>query len=168
MSTEFTYEPTTEELEQQQPQAAPEAAHKTLLDHAIEYTVQGRTKPVRLTVAQAMKYHARPTKQGHLPDANEVVSFLMLCESMQLDPWAGDAYMVGYDTKDGPNFNRIVSIWALFKLAERHPQYDGMQSGLITADGDDVEGEYYTSDQTVTGAPSGGRTARCPRRTESD
>merc|ERR1711991_914366 len=60
-----------------------------------------------------------------------MMDFLMLCRARKLNPFEGDAYLVGYDSKDGAKFSLITSHQALLKRAELCQQFDGMESGLI-------------------------------------
>jgi phage recombination protein Bet len=63
---------------------------------------------------------------------------MMLCKAQSLNPWVNDAFLVGYDSKDGPSFSLIVSHQALLKRAECSPEYDGLESGVIVKVGDQI------------------------------
>jgi phage recombination protein Bet len=96
-----------------------------------------------------------PTKLGARCDQNQAIKFIMLCKARALNPWEGDAYLVGYDTKDGPQFSLITAHQAFLKRAEVHPEYDGMESGVIVADAEgnlaEREGDFFIDGETVLG-----------------
>jgi phage recombination protein Bet len=97
------------------------------------------------------------TKSGHTCDNTQALRFIMLCKARKLNPFEGDAYLVGYDTtKDGPQFSLITSHQAFLKRAEVHPEYDGMESGVIvkTKAGDIVDrvGDFMLDDDLLLGA----------------
>jgi phage recombination protein Bet len=101
---------------------------------AVEYVPMGETKAQTLTVAYVRRFLAQKTKNGfEAPDA-DVIRFMKLCEAQSLNPWAGDAYLLGYDTKDGPQFSMIVGVSAFLKRAEANPNYEGIESGIVVID----------------------------------
>lgn len=65
----------------------------------------------------------------------EVVMFINLCKFNGLNPWLKEAYCIKYGNEPA---TIVTAKEALQKRAERHPAYDGQQSGVITvnADGD--------------------------------
>lgn len=91
----------------------------------------GEKSAVKLTMPIVRKYLATPTKNGVMPTDDDIVRFMMLCKARELNPWAGDAYMVGFDSKDGAEFSLITALQALLKRAESHPAFDGFESGVI-------------------------------------
>lgn len=110
--------------------------HKTplldaMLDKEVEYIPFLAKSTIKLSVNLVLKFLCRPTKTGKLCDAVQATRFIMLCKSRGLNPWEGDAYIVGYDTKDGPEFSLITAHQAFLKRAEIHPEYDGLESGVI-------------------------------------
>jgi len=80
-----------------------------------------------------------PTKSGKLPSDKEVDLFLKLCAHRGLDPFTGDVFLLGYDSKGGANFESIVSFQALLKRAEEHAAYDGKECGVIVVKGNKIE-----------------------------
>lgn len=61
-------------------------------------------------------------------DAREVAYFMELCRAQRLNPFLNEAYLV----KFGGNPAQImVAHKALVKRAESHPQYDGMEHGVV-------------------------------------
>lgn len=59
----------------------------------------------------------------------EVAAFLAYCQAKQLDPFSKQVYFIKYKEKDPPSF---VTSWEVFMArAARHPQFDGMEAGII-------------------------------------
>ena len=86
---------------------------------AVDYTPFGEATSLSLTFSQVYNYIARPTRSGQKPSMADIMSFMKLCQSRQLNPYTGDAFLVGYDdSTKGAVFNLITSIHALFKRAE--------------------------------------------------
>ena len=123
---------------------------------AVDYTPFGEATSLSLTFSQVYNYIARPTRSGQKPSMADIMSFMKLCQSRQLNPYTGDAFLVGYDdSTKGAVFNLITSIHALFKRAEANEYYDGLESGLIVRRGGevmDVEGAFYDDDDVLLGA----------------
>lgn len=63
-------------------------------------------------------------------DAKEVAYFMELCRAQRLNPFLNEAYLVKFQGKPA---QIMVAHKALVKRAEAHPQYDGMQHGVIVA-----------------------------------
>ena len=97
----------------------------------IAFVPLGESGEITLTLSRVKQFLCVPTRSGKMPSDEQVVKFMMLCKAQSLNPWVNDAYLTGYDTKDGPSFSLITSIQALLKRAEASPQYDGMESGVI-------------------------------------
>lgn len=106
-------------------------------EKALIFTPMGSDAPIELSVALARRYLAKPTKNGGIPDDVDIIKFLKLCESNRLNPWVGDAMMIGYDeqiwgsNQTRPVFSMIVAAQALFKRAELSPAFDGIESGVV-------------------------------------
>ena len=90
---------------------------------------------IKLSPGIIYKYLCHPTKSGVWPDEQQIMKFQILCRSRKLNPFEGDAYLVGYDGKYGPEFSIITAIQAIYKRAEANPNYDGIESGVIVEDG---------------------------------
>lgn len=119
-----------------------------------KYVPHGESDPISLTPKIIRDLIAIPTKQGHYPSDQEIKKFLLLCKSMKLNPFVRDAFLVGYDSNDGPSFSLITAHQAFLKRAELHPEYDGMESGVIVErEGEIVEevGDFLLSGDTVLG-----------------
>jgi len=80
---------------------------------------------------------------------------MMMCRARRLNPFEGDAFLIGYDGREGPQFSLITAHQAFLKRAEVNEHYDGMQSGLIVKNQDgavvEIEGDFYDETQTVLG-----------------
>lgn len=110
---------------------------------------------IKLTIGIVKSYVANPTKSGKLPSDREVVKFIQLCKARGLNPFEGDAFLVGYDSKDGPSFSLITAHQAFLKRAEVHPEFDGIRSGAIVTDRDgnicERKGSFILDDDMLVG-----------------
>jgi phage recombination protein Bet len=123
-------------------------------DRELVYVPLGENKEVKLSINQVRKFLTTPTRNGAQPTDEQVVQFMMLCEARQLNPWVGDAYLVGFDTRDGAQFSLITAVQALLKRAETHPHYDGMEHGVIVRSNGDVsfrEGSFVCEGEILLG-----------------
>ena len=107
---------------------------ETMLDKEIEYKPFLSETAIKLSARLVLRFLVEPTKSGKVCTNEQAVKFMMLCQARALNPWEGDAYLVGYDTKDGPRFSLITAHQAFLKRAEAHPAYQGMQSGVMVKD----------------------------------
>lgn len=121
----------------------------------LEYTPFNSKVKIELTVKMVQDYLCKPTKSGAVCSDVDATRFIKLCEARGLNPWEGDAFLVGYDGQKGPEFSLITAHQAFLKRAEVHPEYDGMTSGVIVRDaaGDlvDREGDFFLEDDTLLG-----------------
>lgn len=120
----------------------------------VSYVPLGGKLQVELSVEVVRKFLCTPTKNGNQPTDADVIKFIKLCQARELDPWVGDAFLVGYDSKNGPVFNLITAQQALLKRAEINPDYDGMQSGvLVQVDGvvSPREGDFISDNERLVG-----------------
>lgn len=95
-----------------------------------DITVVGpKGERVKLTVALIKQYVAKGA-----PDI-EALKFLNLCVMQGLNPFLGDAYLVGYKRKYGDKvyeeWQQITSKDAFLKRAEDVPEYDGFEAGIV-------------------------------------
>lgn len=97
------------------------------------YKPLGEDREISLTVNMTKRFLTRPTRNGTVASNEDVIKFMMLCQARQLNPWVGDAYLVGYDGERGAEFSLITAVQALEKRAEMHPHYDGMEHGILIA-----------------------------------
>ncbi len=96
----------------------------------------GAADSIKLSVEIVKNLIAVPTKSGQTCTDRDAMKFMMLCRAQRLNPFAGDAFLIGYDSRDGgePSFSLITAHVAFLKRAETHPEFDGMKSGIIVVD----------------------------------
>lgn len=135
------------------------------VNRKVSFVPLGSKVNVDLTVKMVRDFLCTPTRSGAFPSDADIVKFMMLCKARELDPWVSDAYLVGYDSQNGPVFNLITSAQALMKRAEISPEYDGMESGVVIKKNDGVE--YREGDLVLDGETLVGGWARCFRRDRS-
>jgi phage recombination protein Bet len=106
-------------------------------ERCVEYVPFGGTEPLKLTIRHVQKFIAVPTRSGAMPSEKQCVEFIMKCQAKRANPFDGDIYMIGFDTKDGPMFNIVCGIEMFLKRAEASPEFDGLESGIVvrTEDG---------------------------------
>jgi phage recombination protein Bet len=124
-------------------------------ERAVEYQAFGSSEKVQLSINIVRKWLVSPTASGKVASDSDVMKFIMLCKARQLNPWEGDAFLVGYDAQGGPSFSLITAHQAFVKRAEVHMQYDGMESGVIVTDKDgklqDLEGDFVPQGYVLVG-----------------
>jgi len=59
----------------------------------------------------------------------EVAVFLKTCQSLQLNPFANECFLIKYDEKDKAAF--VIAIDSYLKAAEANKEYDGCEAGVI-------------------------------------
>ena len=101
-----------------------------LLDKPVEFEVNGND--VKLTGNTVAKYLTRGN--GNVSE-QEVVMFINLCKFQKLNPFLNEAYLIKFGNQPA---QIIVSKEAFMKRAESHPQYDGMEAGIIVERGDEM------------------------------
>lgn len=140
--TQQTAKPTT---------AVAEAPKETV----ISYMPLGEAEMIHLTLSRVKQFLCVPTKSGKMPSDEQVVKYMMLCKAQSLNPWVNDAYLVGYDGKDGPQFSLITAQQAFLKRAEASPEFAGLESGVVvvTKDGTvkDRQGDLVLPGETLVG-----------------
>ena len=107
-------------------------------ERTVEYVPFLGDEPIKLSIAMVLKYLCKPTRSGKLCTPEQALRFVMLCMARKLNPWEGDAFLVGFDGKDGPEFNLITAHQAFLKRAEANPMFDGMESGVVVVRGEEV------------------------------
>jgi phage recombination protein Bet len=112
------------------------AISQAMVAKEIEYVPLGAGSSIKLSIAAIRLILNPKTKSGRLASDEDVLKFMMLCKARQLDPYEGDAYMVGYEGQDGDQFSLITSIYAFLKRAEINPHYEGIESGVIVQVGE--------------------------------
>jgi len=136
----------------------PEIAVMTIPEgkESIEYTPFGTNEKIKLSVSIVQMLVAVPTKSGKLPSRNDCIKFMMLCRARHLNPFEGDAYLLGYDAQDGPQFSLITAHQVFLKRAEASENFSGMESGVIVTDKEgnkerECEGDYFRADEKLVG-----------------
>lgn len=121
----------------------------------LEYVPFMAKEPIKLSLNIVRTYLSKPTKSGKECPQADAIRFMMLCRARGLNPFEGDAFLVGYDGKDGPEFSLITSHQAFLKRAETHNEYDGMESGVIVKNSAgevvDREGDFTYEGDVVLG-----------------
>ena len=120
----------------------------------ISYVPLGETTEIYLTMARTKQYLCVPTKSGMMPTDEQVMKYMMMCKAQSLNPWLNDAYLVGYDGKDGPQFSLITAHQSFLKRAEASPEFDGIESGVVVARGDEIterQGDMILNGETLVG-----------------
>lgn len=132
----------------------PKTAAVTKEDKFTEFVPFGSEDKVKLSVVMIQNMIAVKTKTGKTCSITDAVKFIAMCQARRLNPFEGDAFLIGYDAKDGPVFSLITAHQAFLKRAELNKEYDGMKSGIIVEQENslhDLEGDFHTDDQTVVG-----------------
>lgn len=128
------------------------ANNNELLAKPVEFEVNGEA--VKLTGKTVKNFLV--SGNGEVSD-QEVVMFINLCKYQKLNPFLNEAYLVKFKSKSGPDkpAQVIVSKEAFMKRAEKHPNYEGFEAGIIVErDGQlvDIEGAIkLTNDKLVGG-----------------
>lgn len=124
-------------------------------DKLVVYKPFGENAEIKLGLTYVQQYLVTPTKNGHLPTAGDCINFMQMCKSRELNPFAGDAYLVGYEDRNGnPQFSLITAVQAFFKRSELCPEFDGIESGVIvrnreTKELEFHEGDFYLEDEEI-------------------
>ncbi len=140
-----------------EPEPEPKPTSIEVAEKPISYVPLGNASEITLTIAVVRKFLATRTRSGKEPSDADIVKFMMLCQSRQLDPWQGDAYLIGYDSTDGPTFTLITAHQALAKRSELNKDFDGLESGVIIMidDGEDRpifrEGDFTLDGEKLLG-----------------
>lgn len=123
-------------------------------ESVITYIPLGEQEPIHLTLDRVKRFLCVPTRSGKMPSDEQVMKYMMLCKAQSLNPWVNDAYLTGYDSKDGPSFSLITSHQAILKRAEASSQYDGMESGVIVLRNDEMterQGDLVLKGEVLVG-----------------
>lgn len=121
----------------------------------MQYVPFGAADKIKLSVEIIQTIVAVPTRSGKTCSPKDAMKFMMLCQAQKLNPFAGDAFLVGYDGNNGPTFSLITAHQAFLKRAEVCPDYDGMTSGIIIENDDgaavEIEGDFHMPDVKILG-----------------
>lgn len=117
----------------------------------------GAADSIKLSVSIIKNMVAVPTKKGRTCSDRDAMRFMMLCSAQRLNPFAGDAFLIGYDGQDGPVFSLITAHQAFLKRAETCADYEGMDSGVILLTNEETgeikerDGDFYLPGEKVVG-----------------
>jgi len=132
----------------------PGTAVETWQDKPYEIKSFLANEPINLSVRAVQRFLCNKTKTGAICSDEQALKFIMLCKARQLNPFEGDAFLIGFDGKDGPQFSLVTAHQAFLKRAEVHPEFDGMESGVIVQHGDqliDREGDFTLEGDILLG-----------------
>ncbi len=124
-------------------------------ENIISYIPLGEREEIHLTLNRVKQFLCIPTRSGKMPTDEQVVKYMMLCKAQSLNPWVNDAYLVGYDGKDGPQFSLITAHQSFLKRAEASPEFDGIESGVVVSrEGEITErpGDLLLNGEILVGA----------------
>lgn len=155
MSTDTATKPSSKTFKEPEAAQLPAAPARSKEAIVVKYAPMGSAEEIELKFEYVEKFLVEPTKSGKLPSRAEVIKFMMLCKARQLNPWEGDAFLLGYDTDEGPKFSLITAVQAFLKRAELNPEFDGIIGGIIVARGSEIierEGSFYMpGDEVIVG-----------------
>lgn len=134
-------------------------------EYAVEYCPAGSNDKIKLSASIVRRFVASKTRSGAEASDVDCMKFIALCKARALNPFEGDAYLQGYDSKDGPKFTLITAHQAFLKRAESNDQFDGMESGVVVRRGDEIT--EYEGDMVIDGDVLIGGWARVHRRDRS-
>lgn len=133
----------------------PKAAVVPQEERMVEFKPFMEDESIKLSVSIVQNMLCKPTRNGAVCSAGHAMRFIMLCRARKLNPFEGDAFIVGFDSKDGPEFNLLTAHVAFLKRAEVHPNFDGMESGVVVRDGDgnvvEREGDFTFENEVLLG-----------------
>lgn len=120
-----------------------------------EFVPFGAEDKIKLSIEMVKSLIAVKTKSGATCSDTDAIKFIAMCQARRLNPFEGDAFLIGYDSKEkGPTYSLITAHQAFLKRAELHPEYNGMESGVIVKrDGNivDLEGDFYLEGDEIMG-----------------
>lgn len=121
-------------------------------ERAIEFVPFGSDNKIKLSIKIVQDFICVPTKSNKICSERDAMKFMMLCQARSLNPWEGDAYLMGYDSQSGPEFSLVTAHVAFLKRAELHPEYDGMESGVVVLrdgadDPLDIPGDFFDNER---------------------
>jgi phage recombination protein Bet len=120
----------------------------------IEFVPFGTKDKIQLTIELVKRLIAVKTKSGKSCSDEDAFKFMLLCQARKLNPFEGDAYLIGYDSQSGPTFSLITSHQAFLKRAELNPEYDGMESGtIVLRNGEQIDliGDWHMPNDNILG-----------------
>jgi phage recombination protein Bet len=124
-------------------------------DKFTEFVPFGAQDKIKLSVDMVKNLIAVKTKSGKTCSDTDAIKFISMCLARRLNPFEGDAFLIGYDSREGgATFSLITAHQAFLKRAELNSEYDGMKSGIIIErNGDmmELEGDFFLEGDKVMG-----------------
>ncbi len=123
----------------------------------MSYVPFGAQDQIKLSVKIVQEMVCTKTRSGKICSEVEAFKFMMLCQARKLNPFEGDCFLIGYDSDDGKaTFSLITAHQAFLKRAEVHPEFDGMESGVMVRDENtgniiDREGDFVFDTDFILG-----------------
>ena len=130
------------------------AAEKQQERSIVEFTPFGTKDKIQLSIEIVKRLIAVKTKQGKTCSDEDAFKFMLMCQARKLNPFEGDAYLIGFDAQGGPSFSLITAHQAFLKRAELHPEFDGMDSGtIVLRDGKTIDliGDWHMPNDKILG-----------------
>jgi phage recombination protein Bet len=122
--------------------------------HLVEFVPFGTKDKIQLSIEIVKRLVAVKTKTGKSCSDEDAFKFMLMCQARKLNPFEGDAFLIGYDSQSGPTFSLITAHQAFLKRAELHPEFDGMESGtIVTREGKQIDliGDWHMPNDAVLG-----------------
>lgn len=82
--------------------------------------------PTARTLTREQMARLGPAKIKADYDPAYVVAFLTECQARGLDPWSGEAFLMRYRTRTGPEYVRHIGIAGFLRIAEESGQFEGI------------------------------------------
>jgi phage recombination protein Bet len=124
-------------------------------DKEMTFKAFATNEQVKLTCDIVRTLIAVPSKSHQLPGDADCIKFMMLCKARRLNPFEGDAFLLGYDGQNGTQWSMITAHQALLKRAEANKQHNGMESGVIVEDADakmiERQGDFVSANEKLLG-----------------
>jgi phage recombination protein Bet len=120
----------------------------------VEFVPFGTKDKISLSIEIVKRLIAVKTKSGKTCSDEDAFKFMLMCQARKLNPFEGDAFLIGYDGQSGPSFSLITAHQAFLKRAELHPEFDGMDSGTIVlrnGEAIDLVGDWHMPNDSILG-----------------
>jgi phage recombination protein Bet len=120
----------------------------------VEFVPFGTKDKIQLSIEIVKRLICVKTKTGKSCSDDDAFRFMLMCQAKKLNPFEGDAFLIGYDTQTGPSFSLITAHQAFLKRAEVHQEFDGMESGtIVLRDGKitDLVGDWHMPQDNILG-----------------
>ena len=120
----------------------------------VEFVPFGTKDKIQLSIEIVKRLVAVKTKTGKSCSDEDAFKFMLMCQARKLNPFEGDAFLIGYDSQSGPSFSLITAHQAFLKRAELHPEFDGMESGtIVLRNGEqlDLVGDWHMPNDNILG-----------------